>query len=1411
MVASLSKAMSQTALEQYHSKDNYYIQNEGLENSQWQGRFSAEQGLDGPITAQQWQQACRGQDPAGNELRRKQTNSRAGWDITLSACKSASLKALVDPDDRVLAAHRQAVLATVDYIEQNCIFAQIKVAGKLQREQTQRGQFALFEHDDNRKQEPQLHTHIVILNQTPCADGKTRTLDSRELFIQKKTIGAYYDHAFAHQLQQQGFKLDWTSDHTFEISGYQKQQLEAFSGRRQQIREHLEKQQISLEQATEQQKAIACLESRPVKLHKLHPIDHIQQRQCWQQESAELGIIHPQPDLEQQYDLPSHPGSLNQVIQAGIESATTQRVALSRQELLRECLRHSQAAYAPVNVAQALLDHPDLIPLSDGRVTTTQVLAREQQMIDAAQSSQNTQLPLADLETIQAIAQVRGLNPGQKAGLTHIATSTDQITLLQGDAGVGKTYTMQAFKDCLNPDQQARLQGLAPSAAAAETLTNEAGITASTIDYYLLKADAVPQQILLVDEAGMISADQMARLIQKVQDLDSRLILVGDTKQLSPIAAGAPFRLLQDYSPLTTLAIAQNLRQTEPRLFAAASLSAQQRTNEGLKQLDEFGCLQEITNPQHRNQALVEHYLAGDSRTQARTLILCDTNADRRQITDQLRAAYLDDGTLSRQASTIQILYPKRLDKLAIRQAYHYRPGDVIRFDRPSRQFPDLYYRVAAVTDSTLSLKDRAGQIHSLPLHRYPDRAVFECQPLELRVGDRLRFTRNHRAWNQTNGQPYTIEALNPDQTIEIRTKGQRYTLTPDQLLHSDYAYCRTVYSAQGWTSAAALWAPSQHPGQEQTYVVLTRAKESLHIFTLDRQALLTSAQQSQAQENATELVHPAPSHTYPGMADLAAAVQEFTEQQAIADEPRLTQQLADLTERVRLLNQNLTDQQQVMQRLLTPIAPDSLTAAPQQLTLFPIQTDEPKWPPIQQQRSPASQRRTSPEPRSSPEPDQQAPHPTSEKSAAAAQSPPLDPAAPTGSRLAELAAAFGQLADQLDPSRAAASSGGAADPTEQRNHPEPAPDLRELHHQRPPDQPAAPELRASTAESDRPAAPPRSPDQLGSEPSQTTDSPSGEPAQPDPSPAERAGAERQSSLDYPSLDQPQRQSAQFAADLQRVEQQIHPAAGADEWTDEQPGDSTEEIAEALSLTETEVDPGLAIAQMWSDPDLLAIAQRVQTYFQQPPPEPDWQLGEQLQTAWQQLDQQTQAQAQVFLQRQQELERLGVRRSWHHPFGTPAPVFDAAVAQSDLARLHLATLKRQLNQTRQTFLDWQKPAQRYHEWRYSELGEQMHQVKAVLDLEPVQERLAQLHHQQERMQRQQQGLQVLQAWQEMAIALNQPAAYRQRIQEVTAAYQQGEPLSQREKQALQQDVAAYQVLQEQQQQRQREQDQGFCL
>jgi conjugative relaxase-like TrwC/TraI family protein len=1345
MVASLSKPMNQVALEQYHSKDNYYSQNDGLLNSQWAGRFSQHQGLQGPIKSGDWKQACQGQDPQGNELRRKQINSRAGWDITLSASKSASLKALVHQDPTVLEAHREAVIQTVQYIEENCIYAQVKQQGQLNREQTKQGQFALFEHDDNRKQEPQLHTHIVILNQTLCQDGKTRTLDSRELFNQKVTIGAYYDHAFAYQLQQKGYELEWTSDHTFEIKGYQKEQLEAFSSRRQAIREYLAHQNIPLEQATEAQKQIACLKSRPLKIHKLHSIDHEQQRERWQQESDRLGIIHPQPcqDLQQLYDLASHPGSLSEVIYAAIKTATAYQVAVTQQALLRDCLRHSQEYYSPIEIEQALKESAELISTQDGRLTTTRALEREQYILQSANDGQRTQEALATVERVEQISLERGLNEDQKAGLKHVAISEDFITLLQGDAGVGKTYTLNALKDCLTSEQSDHLKGLAPSAAAAEVLQAETDIPSTTVDGYLLTPTETlnRNETLLIDEAGMLSSQQTEGLIRKAQALDNRLIFVGDIKQLSAIEAGAPFRLLQNRSELKTVAIEANVRQRVPHLYDAASLAAQHRTNEALSRLEHCDCIEEIRDPQERNRQVVHQYLSRASREQAQTLILCDTNADRQDISTQIRAAYVENGILGQDSKQISILYSKPLDKQAITQSYSYAVGDVIRFQRPTKQFPDLYYRVTDIQDQTLILKDRQGNHHALPLNRYKERDVFNCQPLELRVGDRLRFTRNHREHHQTNGQPYTIEALNENGSIEIRTKGQHYTLTPDQLLHSDYAYCRTVYSAQGWTSAEAIWAPGQNPGQEQTYVALTRAKETLQIITLDRTGLGLSAQQTQTQENALDLIYPA----HPSSV---------------------------------------------------------LESETHQLTLFPGESNEPerktarpRIQPKQSDRNPSGPHHSTQQTAGQTE--------QAEPTLPAASIVPASAAAPSRRGLREFAESFGNLGAEPEAMGLGPDPAQESDRAGARTAPDPTADNGELLGYPDPIEPNPSDLANPTASphpTDRPiepaAAAPGDLDEPELEPSAERNTETRESLEPDSSPTERDRTEHQSNPDHFPSDDREREPVEFIHHPDEPEREIHATARADGQTDEHPRDSAQESAQTASLE--------AIALQWSDPKLLAIERQVQDYFNQEPPEPDWEQGQQLQVAVKRLAIEQQQRSRVMNDYKAQVKRLGVPRSWAHPFGASPQEVNAAKANLEESQLSWWQGKQQLEQAQASFEQWQKPARAYQEWRQSERGEPLHQLREILNLEPVQERLTQVHQalyqeqkRLEQVQKIQQGLKVMAQWQAAAISLERPEAYIERIQELTVAYRRGESLSEQAIRALTQDLDAYQERQQQ--------------
>ena len=216
-----------------YATDNYYTQNQGLDNSQWYGRGAEILSLNDRVSTEEYNNAYQGLDTQGNPLRQRQSGKKynPGRDITLSAPKSVTLLGLVKEDESIIKAHHQAVKTTLDYVEQNCIFTRTGKGGA-NHLQTDNAIFAVFQHDDNRNKDPQLHSHCVIFNQTQARDGKWRSMDNRELYQQKMTIGMVYHHELARRLQTLGYELNWRSDGTFDVRGYSQSQLKEFSTRK---------------------------------------------------------------------------------------------------------------------------------------------------------------------------------------------------------------------------------------------------------------------------------------------------------------------------------------------------------------------------------------------------------------------------------------------------------------------------------------------------------------------------------------------------------------------------------------------------------------------------------------------------------------------------------------------------------------------------------------------------------------------------------------------------------------------------------------------------------------------------------------------------------------------------------------------------------------------------------------------------------------------------------------------------------------------------------------------------------------------------------------------------------------------------------------------------------------------------
>ena len=396
MVASIGKLYAKV---NDYAQDNYYTKDAGLENSQWYGRGASILGLQGRVLTEDYNRAYGGIDSQGLPLRQRQSGKKPnpGRDITLSAPKSVSLLSLVKEDKKVVEAHQKAVRHTLNYIEENCIFTRRGKAGA-NRQQTDNALVAIFQHDDNRNLDPQLHSHCVIFNQTQGEDGKCRSMDNRELYQQKMTIGMVYHHELGRELRQLDYELSWHRDGTFEVMGYTPEQLKAFSSRRQEIENAVGSN------ASAAKKARACTLTRRGKVHQATK-ERVAIKQQWLQKAELASISHPQPKYQNRQQL-TKSLNRNKLIAEAIAVTREQQVAFPKHTLFKELLRQSQGNHRLEDLQQELDNNRSLIKTNDGRLTTLANPEREPQIIKLNKNIEQQDINLKQVVDLLAAGEI---------------------------------------------------------------------------------------------------------------------------------------------------------------------------------------------------------------------------------------------------------------------------------------------------------------------------------------------------------------------------------------------------------------------------------------------------------------------------------------------------------------------------------------------------------------------------------------------------------------------------------------------------------------------------------------------------------------------------------------------------------------------------------------------------------------------------------------------------------------------------------------------------------------------------------------------------------------------------------------------------------------------------------------------
>lgn len=883
MVATVSALSSSAQAASYYEADDYYADG-GVSPSEWQGDGAKQLGLSGEVDREVFRELLDGKLPDGQQLgttRSGKVEHRPGWDVTMSAPKSVSIMAEVAGDRRLIAAHDAAVKTALAFAERHAAATRVRADGSVERQQTGNLAVASFRHDTSRAQDPQLHTHNVILNLTRDAQGNWRSLEPRALYQLQKAIGAVYRQELAIGVRALGYAIDKGKDSAFEIKGVSAEVIRAFSERAAQVEARLAERGQTRDTASAQEKQIAALDTRAAK-EDVRREDLVK---AWRAtaDRAGFGAEVRQALVAEAKALAANPEhgealkalgqlSAQQAVAFAAESLGERQAVFAAAELEKEAGRFGLGRVSAGQIANAIARatrEGALVPRNflDKRggefagFTTATNIAHERQLLRHELEGRGAVSPvLSSRQAAGAVAraELRSEHPwnaGQREATRALLSGRDQVTGLQGYAGTAKTTTVLAAVVREVAVKGIKVTALAPTASAAQTLGDALGMRGETVARHLLGNVAKQNAGLwIVDEASMLSARDMAALLDRAQAAGARVLLVGDVKQLGSVGAGAAFAQLQT-AGMQTAKLDEIVRQTNVATKEAVLASIAGDARKALDALDRGGGrIVEAPTREERFTAIAKAYAALSQEERARTLVIEPSREGRDALTAEIRRELARKGELSGPALTLQRLVGKNLSRAEARDPMSYARGDMVRFakdyaDKGVRR--DGVYRVDAIdpAKASITLASTDGQSVDWRLRQWGAGKVevFETKAIELQAGDRVQFTRNDREARRINGLGGTVTEVDVGRnmvTLKLNNgRIQQLDLADPRDAHLRHGWVQTAHSAQGQTSERVLVHSDSRStnlvDQKLLYVALSRATGEAVVVTDNRERLV--------------------------------------------------------------------------------------------------------------------------------------------------------------------------------------------------------------------------------------------------------------------------------------------------------------------------------------------------------------------------------------------------------------------------------------------------------------------------------------------------------------------------------------------------------------------------------------------
>jgi conjugative relaxase-like TrwC/TraI family protein len=768
----------------------------------------------------------------GEMLRRVGGNGEAvcAIDVTFSAPKSVSVVwALASPElrgqiesvqeravDRALAYATAQVEMTRRRLDQQTVVREraSEMVASSWRHTTARAVVG-------RAPDPQLHSHTLI-HGAIRSDGELVAVDSRSWFVHQREIDAAYLSELAQGMERLGFAVERETGRRaryFELAGVPEGLRERFSGRHAQvqaaIQTRLDAKTTALEKTLKAGGTDAAIAAEQLEVlersGRLLPGE--ERSVAMQSRASKDAVMATAGDLDRSWWQDAQPygfdaRTVEQLRHAGREIAPATAEELDARVLER--LTEFEAVFTDRDVRAAALvagvgldldqalesvdrltEQGELVALADGRFTTRRHRAMEARTVARARAvAAGTATPInaeaveREIAVLDVQLRERGFDlAGEQAQAVRVACGPGQLSVIEGQAGTGKSTALQAIARAHEQAGQ-RIVVTSTAALAAERLADE--LIDAGVDAEGLSTAALDRQIrsgslpldrsvtVIHDEAALASTREHDQILGAVETSGARLVLVGDPRQSRAVGASG----LWD------------------RIEAAA------RERDGYVQLQRIVRAQDPAD--RRDQSLW--------RSGQHERALTGYSARGRLILEEDRQAVED-----------RALEAAHADRMAGR-------GTLVVAQTSNEHLDALNARAQAIRTQHGELGDTE--------------VALTARPYGLRAGDevQIRHPVAHpdlgRVSNGTTG--HVADVYSDGQQARLRLADGREAIFPRELLdaaQTRLSYVQHPFPAQGVTTDTAHVIVGEHATAEGSYVALTRARASTHLYaTSDRE-----------------------------------------------------------------------------------------------------------------------------------------------------------------------------------------------------------------------------------------------------------------------------------------------------------------------------------------------------------------------------------------------------------------------------------------------------------------------------------------------------------------------------------------------------------------------------------------------